>query len=268
MIVRDNNIRITIDLIISKNVKAKEILTLKSEQPSIISYDINSMIDNNIKSLAKSNKSEIYKTINSISSDGISCTLPAISIVESNNTKVNKIDGIAIFKKDKLIGFLSDEESQYFLFITNRIKKPVISTRVNNKENLYICAEIFENKTLITPNYKNNEISFNIKTKTTVSINDIETYTNYADISEYRKLENVFENYLQNNIKNLVQKVQKDYGCDIFGFGQVVYQKNPKTWAKYKSNWDDMFKNLKISVNSEFIIRDSGTINNTIKNGA
>ncbi|MFZ2538331.1 MAG: Ger(x)C family spore germination protein [Oscillospiraceae bacterium] len=264
---RDHELRITNDVLIAKNVKAKEILLQKSETPTINSYNIDEMLHNSSMSLSKSTNVQVYQLVNTISTKGISSTLPAIKIEKINNKDVYKLDGIAIFLKDKLLGFLNDEESKDFLFIVNKIKGGTITTKIEDNKNLYISGEIFKSKTNVKHEYENTELSVNIETETIIAINDIGAYTNYADINEYIILEKQFKKQLQGDIKSLISKVQNDFGCDIFGFGKSINENDKALWEKYKSNWNETFKTLKVNVDSKIIIRSSGSAQRTIKIG-
>ncbi len=264
---RDHEVRLTNDVLISKGVKAKKILLQKFESPTVNSYDINNMLDNRSQNLSKATKMQIYQIVNSLSTKGISSILPTIIIEKSNDKEIYKITGSAFFKKDKLFGFLNDEESQSLLFILNNIKSSPLTTKIYDKENLYITAEVYDNDTSIKFNYENDELSVDIKVKTIVVINDVGTYTNFVDVSEYKALESKFEDQLENSIKSLVNKAQTEYDSDIFGFGKMLNDENQSLWEKYESNWDETFKTLKINVNSKFIIRSSGSIRSTIRIG-
>jgi len=66
---------------------------------------------------------------------------------------------------------------------------------------------------------------------------------------------------VKENVKSLIETVQRDFGSDIFGFGKVVYRRKPSLWHKIENNWDEEFKKAEADVNVEIKILNTGLIN-------
>ena len=48
-----------------------------------------------------------------------------------------------------------------------------------------------------------------------------------------------------------LDKAQKTLKTDIFGFGEAIHRKYPKVWEKIKSDWNDKFLDLPVSITVE-----------------
>ena len=60
---------------------------------------------------------------------------------------------------------------------------------------------------------------------------------------------NVFQ---KREIMEAIEKVQNDFGSDIFGFGHNFHIQNPKQWERIKTHWDDRyFSNAEINIKVE-----------------
>ena len=67
------------------------------------------------------------------------------------------------------------------------------------------------------------------------------------------------EEEVQNLIQLTLNKAQKQFHSDIFGFGRTVYQAYPKEWNKqYKQKWDEEFRELKVTIKPKVIVTRTG----------
>lgn len=266
-VARDQEPRIEINLLISKEKTARELLSQQSITTDIRSIEMDLMLNAN-KSLSKAPRTAVYEFINALASEGISPTIPAIGITTSENKKTSELSGTAVFKKDKFLGFLDEEETKYFLFIRDKIKGGLLPVNISEDNfNDKVTLEIFENNTKLKPVNLNENLFININIRTRVSIAEEDTSRNYIDEPGRAKLKNAAEKKLEDQIINLVKKVQNDFDSDIFGFGEVVKNEMPLLWKNIKGDWDKIFKNLEVKVNSEMNISNSGIINKPIEVG-
>ena len=262
-VIRDHEMRLTMDIVVSKSQTALEILKQKTIMNPIASYEIDEMLTSNESSLSESYKCEVYQMINILESDGISPVTPALDVITTiDDGDTFKLSGIAVFNKDKLIGFLNEEDAKIFLFIKDEIKSGTISVQADKEANHFISTEIYKNKTKVKPEKVNGELVININTESVVVPEEFkhENITREGFISIYNA-------QLEQKIKNLIQKVQSEFGVDIFGFGNIMHQKNNGLWKEYKDNWVKTFPTVKVNVKSKVDIRGSGTTYKTIKIG-
>lgn len=264
---RDHEPRIDLDLLISREKAAKELLSQQSVTTDIRALEMSFMLDAN-KSLSKSPKVGTYEFINALEAEGISPTLPTIGITTIENKETSELSGTAVFKKEKLVGFLDEEESKYLLFIRDKIKGGLLSIDMSeNNPKDKVTLEIFKNKTKIKPVYSGENISMNIIIKTEVSIEENDTSINNIDENGRAKLKNESEKYLEKQINNLIKKVQNEFDSDIFGFGAKIKAEMPYLWKTIKDDWDDIFKDLDVVVNAQIDIRNSGITSKPIEVG-
>lgn len=266
-VARDKEPRLDIDLLISKEKTAKELLSQQSITTDIRAIEMDFMLVGN-ESLSKAPKTEAYEFINALTSEGISPTLPAIGITLNDNKRTSELSGTAVFKGNKLVGFINGEETKYFLFIRDKIKGGLLVLDIpNGKTKNNITLEIFKNKTKIKPIYSDGELSIDVNIKTEVSIGEENSTISYIDEKSRAKLITHAEKSLETRIENLIRKIQVDFCSDIFGFGAVVKGEMPSLWKGIKGDWDKIFKDLEVKVNAEINIRNSVMISEPIKVG-
>ncbi|SET40702.1 spore germination protein KC [Natronincola peptidivorans] len=265
-IIRSQEPRLTMKVLVSKENKASDILPYDTPSNKILSFEIVEML-NAQQHLSKAPNYEVYEVIDKVMASGISTVIPTIGLSTIEGEKTPEVSGLAMFKKDSLVGFLDGEEAKTYLFITNEIKGGVLVESYPSEASASdISLSIKENKTKIQHRYENEKVVMEIKTNIKAVIHewDISDSISEESINDVKKL---FEASLRKDIEILIKKVQRDYQCDIFGFGQILKNQNPQLWRKLEENWENIFANLEIEVDTMVDIINTNLLSNTIKVG-
>lgn len=260
---RDVEPRLNIDLFVSKGKTAAEILTAESITYEIRSFEIQQM-NKGQKQLSKSFEMRIVEFVNLIQNEGFYPVMPCVHTDMTAGQKTQSMGGTAIFRKDKLIGFLSDDETFYFCFVTDRVEGGII-TLENAEDPLRkdTSLEILNSTTSIKPVLSDGKISIDIEIKTSTSLAE-HGATVHSQLEGAIMHKREAENLIKKNISALIARVQKDYGTDIFGFGDSVHKEMPDVWKKVKKDWNDIFREITVNVQPEVEIKESGLIQRPI----
>jgi len=97
----------------------------------------------------------------------------------------------------------------------------------------------------------------NINIEVTTAIDEIGGSKNYIEESGRKNLELIAAKSLKAGIGDTIEKVQSDYGVDVFGFGAKVREDKPEVWSAVGEEWENYFKNLRINIKTRVHIRDS-----------
>lgn len=60
-------------------------------------------------------------------------------------------------------------------------------------------------------------------------------------------------------VRNVVEKMQKEYQVDVAGFGNRLRIEDPKVWKTVKKDWDQIFSEIPINYHVKLTIKDYGT---------
>ncbi|MDQ0227516.1 Ger(x)C family spore germination protein [Metabacillus niabensis] len=177
---------------------------------------------------------------------------------DSDEDKGQKIAGSAVFKGEKLVGWLDSFETRAILWIRNTLRKGIITHPIS-KEDGNISGEIIRAESKIVPRKEHGELKIDVNIITELRVIENDSHLNLNDPKVIEDLQKRMETELENRVRQVVDKVQKDYRSDIFGFGQTVYKKYPNDWNSiYKKKWDEMFSQLDVSINAEVYLRRVG----------
>lgn len=265
---RDSETRADVLLFVSKEKTAADIFKGSGITNQIMSYELADMAKSE-HSLSKAPITELWDFVNKIEATGIVATLPTIQFKKNRNEESPQIMGTAVFKKDKLLGFLNGEESKDLLFVLNKIKGGLLITNgVVQNEKIPISLEIIKSKTDITPIIKKNSVAFSIHIHTTVVADELTETIKILDMKNVKKMEYYAKKEIETRVEKVIKHVQTSFGVDIFGFGVRLREKNPKIWNQVASRWEnDIFKELPVKVTAEVNVKGSGMLSNTIEKG-
>ncbi|MDQ6595818.1 Ger(x)C family spore germination protein [Bacillus salipaludis] len=199
-----------------------------------------------------------------IMSDGITPTLPVIELNQGSkkqdqtSVKGFQIVGMAVFNKDlKLKGFLNLQEDKIYLWLINRLTKQTITVTVPEGKGTASLYIIKMNSKII-PIIQGHTIKYDIILSGEGIIRENNTNLDLTQSKNLDLLEHVLEKEAEKEALQTIEKVQKQYGTDIFGFGEAIHQKYPSQWKVLKKSWANQFRKVEVSVHANLTIRRVG----------
>ncbi|NTU26048.1 Ger(x)C family spore germination protein [Bacillus tequilensis] len=171
-----------------------------------------------------------------------------------------KYDGAGIIKKvsNKLIGFLSADETQTLAWTFGTIKGGVMPTKDKGRP---ITFEIKKSKTKIKPVIKNGKPVFHISVKTKgILTEDQNPKENSFSKSYLNRLENIFEKKLERDVKKVMDKLQHEYKTDPVFLSDHIRIQYPDYWHKVQGHWDELFSEADFTYDISFKIVNFGTV--------
>ena len=270
MFFRNADIRKQSLMIVSIDNTAEEILKVTTPLALINAEKIKSTLEADAKFLGTTDLVTFEKMLANYLSDTKQIMLPAITIINENNigntskniesTEINTkllLSSLVVFKNDKMIGHLTQEESLAVSFIMGKVNTTIITHKCENNNHLTI--EIIDTNTKTT-NFKNkSKIKLTISASAVLNENtcnlDLESPKTFKDI------ETSINDQLKNQIYKTIHDVNEKYNTDVYGFLDLIYKNNPKYYNKIKDNWyNDGLVNLEIdaSVDVKLIFKGSG----------
>ena len=177
------------------------------------------------------------------------------NVQKTESSSLYKLGPLAVFKDNKLKGYLTNNESITYNIIENKINSSIITYECDKKK--YLSLEIINNKSKIST--QNKEINININIDTT--INESTCNIDLNSKKNITKLEKNIANYLKENIENDIDNIRNTYNSDIFGFLDIIYKYDYQTYKNVKDSWyNNTFKNIKINVKPKVKIIAKGKI--------
>ncbi|MGE6486871.1 Ger(x)C family spore germination protein [Paenisporosarcina sp. NPDC076898] len=257
---RNNQIRDNVAMLVAKNSKAKDILSLYTPifknpaeslknriqiasastgisegitEREVINWTYGDHRDPVILGVERLNLSEMGKEMSNLEN------------INANN-KTFKITGLALFNKDRLTGWYDDNQAIGWAMVNNRVKEPIIITDECENEDGYIGFSVKHIKSNVKPLVTDSEVTFQVNISGTAVLQEITCNMDVSDPNNLIDMEKQVEAAIKEDIERAVEQA-KEQKLDVFGFGKLVYEKEPKKWKeKYKKEWGNELANVKV----------------------
>ncbi|TKH45143.1 Ger(x)C family spore germination protein [Paenibacillus terrae] len=276
---RDHQFRTDFYIVVSKGTSAENTLKIMTPLDPIPANDLFSALETSEKNWSPSMTVTLDELIAALTSKGMQPILTGLRIVGNtemgeSNDNVQKIDppvrlqysGLAVFRKDKLIGWLNETESRGYNFILGKVQSSV--GFVACPEGGKVVTEIIRTQTAIKGSVNRREPRINVKMQVEANVGEVECQgLDLTKVSTIYEIEKKEEEKIEEIMKSAVRKAQKLYKADIFGFGEAIHRADPKTWNSLKKNWDrEHFVELPVDIKVDFKLRRVGTIGSSFLN--
>ncbi|WML51715.1 Ger(x)C family spore germination protein [Neobacillus sp. PS3-12] len=257
---RDPDIRLRTDMLIVKGSTAKDFLEASYPLEDIPA--LGALKEHN--QVGGLGDTSLLNFIIASMSEGITPVLPVIELIPSSKKQERKsikgfqMAGLAIFNKDlKLIGTLNINESKNYLWLINRLTKQSITVDVPQGNGI-ASLSLLKMNSKIKPIIQGKTVKCNIVLSGVGSIRENNTNLDLTQSKSLTRLQHILEKKAEKQALQTIGKVQKQYGTDIFGFGEVIHQKYPSQWKGLKKNWASHFRKAEVSVQANLTIRRVG----------
>ncbi|GGM24352.1 spore germination protein KC [Paraliobacillus quinghaiensis] len=270
LISRDHDFRTDFFILVAKDTEASNVLKVLTAINKIPANKIFSSLQTSENEWAPTKAVTIDELIVNFTNGRSSPVLTSI-IIEGNsqagnkNSNVHQIDalaklkltGLAGFKKDKLVGWLNQEESKGFNYITDNVESTVGYVPCEDE---IIAVEVINSSTDVTGKVQKGAPKINIQVKSEANIGEVQCKKDVTKQEIIKELEEAFADKTKAIIENSIKKAKDDLESDIFGFGEAIYRANPQAWKEIKQDWEQYFIDLEIEIKVNFKIRSTGTI--------
>jgi spore germination protein KC len=178
-----------------------------------------------------------------------------VSKISPNKEEVS-IGGAAVIKNLRLVGWLSEEEIQGINLFLGELKGG--SIEVNDSDGL--------GKVIFSISRANRKIKlvssdpipeFHLKVEVTGNVTETEERVK-LDLKDLKVIEDLVSGEIKSNIIKGARKLQKDYKVDLLNLCDYMYKYHPKLWKSYQKRWEEIFPNVKLTVDVNTVVTDIG----------
>lgn len=166
------------------------------------------------------------------------------------NPKVTSVDGAAVFKKGKLIGFLEQKETHGLSWIKGEMENEIIPLACGRNDEGYVSVTIRKNSSEYLPLIEEKRNSLTVSIDVEAEIGEVTCPTIDLNTEQINHLNQELANHIKKEAKVGLDKVQKKWQADVFGFGEAIYREYPIEWHEMAPNWrKGGLKDLHVTVN-------------------
>ncbi len=270
---RDHEVRPDFYIAVAKGRRAKDMLELVTPTEALPAMDLYKSLEVSEKSWAPTAAVNVRELFQTMTLDGVNPVLSGLTIkgdmevgkqLENAKQPLSFAEyqfvGIGVFREDRLIGWLGEEESKAYNYIMNRVFSTVGRVKCPGKEGDFV-VEVTQANTKMNPMIKNGQPHVVLNVFVEANIGEVHCKVDLRDAQVFNAMQQAAQDSLAIILEAGVHKVQKEYGTDVYGIGEAFHRKYPKQWKEWKKSWDDMFQNdLKVEMRFDYNLRKLGKI--------
>ncbi|AGK52593.1 Ger(x)C family spore germination protein [Bacillus sp. 1NLA3E] len=266
---RENQFRPNIQLLVSKG-KAADVINTAPQFNITFGREILGLKENNryVATKMVEDISQFMKRFSSDTSDpvtGVVTTADKLGItakaenLDSQNKQQKKIqvislDGTAVFKGSNLKGFLSETDTRGLLSILGKLKNEIFVINCGGNDKGNVSVVINKTNSQIIPHINGKNTNMTIKANVEANIREVTCSNLNVTSDQIDHLNRQLEDSIKNEGTKVLEKVQKQWQADIFGFGEAIYRTYPHEWDQMAPNWrkgglKDLDVELKVTAN-------------------
>lgn len=266
---RNREIRDDFNILVARGLRGADILRVTYQFQKSPSLKLHTQLDTMMKDWGGDPGVRMNDVIRAWTSSGREPVMAAVTILgdpkkglsSENMKKVTPdalviLDSLAIFKEDKLAGYLSLEDSRNYLWIQDKIIKTSIT--VECAEGRFMGLRVYNTKTKIKGEIQGGQPKIDINIRAEAYVDGTHCNNQFDKAKTFFECDRCAEKHLEKLISGTVKKVQEEYGTDIFGFGEVVQRQDYKDYKQIEDSWDEKFTEADVKVDTTVIIRRTG----------
>ncbi|QAY65858.1 Ger(x)C family spore germination protein [Paenibacillus protaetiae] len=269
---RDHEIRPDFYMAVARGFKAKEILSIVTPMETLTAMDLYRSLKMSEKVWAPTAAVNVTDMIQRLTKDGWDPVLTGVTIVgdvkkgeSSDNVKQPaslaeyKYTGIGLFRDERLVGWLNEQDSKGYSYITNKVSNTVGRVKCPDSDKLFL-VEVHEAKTKYEPRVENGKPVMHLKVRIQANLGEVHCKADLTDENVIKQMEQLAKKQLEKIIMSSIASSQSK-GTDVYGFGEAFHRKYPKLWRSWQQDWHDIFQNeLKTDVSIDYTIRYFGKL--------
>lgn len=266
---RDDEGRLTSNLIIARNAKAEEVLKTLTPIEKVPAMALRGKLETMVRKLSKGYSVELDEVIRGALRKGGGPVVSGVQLIESAQSgskesaikvttpaSIIRINGLGMFKQGKLVGWLNGTTARGMAVISNKLEGSAVSINCKQKKR-GLSIEVRRSKTKVRTSVRNGMATIRLFIRQEGSIGQILCAIDLKKSKEIRKLEKKWAQATKKEVQKAIAQAQKKQ-TDIFGFGEALERTNKKEWKKVEGKWGNIFAEAKVEVHVETRIRRPG----------
>ncbi|WP_159880984.1 Ger(x)C family spore germination protein [Paenibacillus puerhi] len=266
---RDHEFREDYYITIARKIKAEEILKGLTAIEKIPANKLFTSLEMSSKTWAATGTMKIDELISDLMSEGKSSLVTGIHYTgdiskagKKENVEVTegyarlKYGGMAVFRKDKLVGWLDEEESKGYNYVHGKVINTVGVVNCP-KEKGNVSIEIKNLISNIQVNWRDHTPALEIRLTTEGSVGEVQCGLDPTDPAVLRELEKLSAKKLEGFIRKALGKGYS-LEADFIGLGAAIHRSDAKAWAKLKEDWNKQMSSYPVTVKVSVKLRATG----------
>ena len=269
---RHKDIRLRTWMFVSRG-DAGETMNAMPEFENMLSQEISEILLRSIPGTSETLAVDLKRFSDSLVTPGWDAVLPVVRVIEPGEAAGSKreqkeagktimLEGLGLFRNNRLAGFMSPEEVTGFLYIIGETQRGAITLehKSANRSKSQIAVLISRASSEIKPVFQEGRLVMEIKIEAEADVAEVQGDTAVGSPEVIKELNREFGQKIKSIAEGSLETAQKKLKADIFGFGKKVHQKYPDYWKEVERDWYEIYPEVPVIVKADAKIRRTSVI--------
>jgi len=253
-VLRDNEARLVIKLLVSENETAEEILEVEAEANGTIGATLAKIIANSEFCDDFTDTTVILITNSLMNGGDAAVVVPAVEVCEDGGRQMCRISGGVVLRSDTehMLGVLPVADITDCMLVIGRYRG---GNEVFSDGSREFSADIISAKSQTRANLVGNRLVFKVEISANLSLTYLQSDEKLTQ-EELLRLTEVAESAMEQRISATFARLQNELKADITDFREAVMRDLGEFWGE--NTFTDFFLAAEIHVSVEFTMADTG----------
>lgn len=252
---RQNDIRLSLRLLVSREETAAAILQTKPSTEQLGSFELSQRATEQGRGGLDM---PFYQFFSEVKEPGIDPFLPAVSVERQGEESTTQLDGAALFHGTQLRGFLDRDETQALLMLRNMGGGSLLTVPRSLADQGDVTFSIDTCRASLRPEIHGDKVRCGIRLRMEAMVSELEGDQSVLTKEAQEELSALCSRYVQRRVQSLVKDLQTKYGCDALGVGLSINRYHPRQWEQWRDSWGDRFPQVEFDVQVETTVTGTG----------
>lgn len=244
-------------IVVAHKASPEQILSVKPYLEPYTAIAIRNILINQDRQLGIYAPINAHEFLQQLSAPGVEPVVPMVSLHKDGTGEQVLLDGMAVFKKDRMIGQLNEMESRgYFLMRPEVYYGGLFPVHWDKGEEQWLTMEITRSSATVTPQIQQRQIKMKIQVIAEGNFYEQGGRGNLFTGDIFRQIEEACEQELARQLAMSIHKAQS-LNSDIFGWGQTISRHEPEVWKTAGPEWEQLFPAIPYELDIRFYLRRS-----------
>ncbi len=255
LFVRDLKTRLETPVVIVKG-RAEELISAELAQEVNSGIFITGMFERLAK-ISKKYRERVIDLLSCLLDKTCESSIPYIEVVGEEGEQEVKLRGMAILHQDKMVSTINTRQASGLIWALGKVKEDSLQIEDEKGATTFVLDNL-KTKTKVALK-EDNKIQVNLKVQGSLFINEIKGYSQLEPQELMVYLNTKAEKQITSQIMDCLEAC-KVAEADIFGFGKILKQTDPKAYRGVMDDWKPLFSNLQINIETKLELVSSGLI--------
>lgn len=167
--------------------------------------------------------------------------------------------GAAVFRGDRMVGLLSEEEARGLLLIRGELGMVFVIVPIGDEG--WIGVALIRHKSRVVPKVQDGQIAIVLEISLHTDLQDNAVGVDTNDDGVIKIIEEELARVIERKLRRTLDKLQRELGVDVFGFGAAIKRNMPQVWRQIQDFWDDLYPTVPVDIRIDASILRTGLTN-------